>query len=414
MADGLLGGLSEQDRWLALLSAGAGLLGGAVNRGGYFGPALQQGVQSGLGTAQGLNQARLSQRQADIMETYRRGQEELQRAQLTEMQRRQQTLGKREGIFGRIGQPASLAPTVENVAQGPRPFGIEDALSALISAGDIEGAKELQAVGPQYDIRQDESGRLVYVPKRPGAPMQPTGIGAYRPELDPAMRSARIEDRVRQEQAIRALGPSPQAATIVTDVEGNQYFVDPRNPSAMATPVRGPGGAQLAKPIPGEKTPTDAERASAGYANRMIAGESIIERVGASGEPTAVTQASGAIPLVGRYAQSAAMTPEQQMFRQAQEDWVRAKLRKESGAVIGAEEMRDEIRTYFPQPLDDPRTIAQKVDSRRIATEAMLLQAGRARPRAPEASQPTPAQNPLSKEEEAELRQLRGRFGRAK
>lgn len=57
---------------------------------------------------------------------------------------------------------------------------------------------------------------------------------------------------------------------------------------------------------------------------------------------------------------------------QAQRDWVSAKLRDESGAAIGVEEMNSEIIKYFPQPGDSAATIKQKQMSRKSAMEGML------------------------------------------
>ncbi len=65
-------------------------------------------------------------------------------------------------------------------------------------------------------------------------------------------------------------------------------------------------------------------------------------------------------------------------YRQAQEDWVTANLRKESGAVIGADEMKQEISKYFPLPGDDLNTIRQKVASRKAAETGMRVTAGKA------------------------------------
>ena len=55
----------------------------------------------------------------------------------------------------------------------------------------------------------------------------------------------------------------------------------------------------------------------------------------------------------------------------------RAKLRKESGAVIADEEMDREIRVYFPQLGDSTAVISQKRDSRKVAQDAMIRSAGR-------------------------------------
>jgi hypothetical protein len=70
------------------------------------------------------------------------------------------------------------------------------------------------------------------------------------------------------------------------------------------------------------------------------------------------------------------MSPEQQKYKQAADNWIRANLRKESGAVIGADEMAAEYATYFPQPGDTPEVIAQKAEARRITTDAMKQNAG--------------------------------------
>jgi hypothetical protein len=88
-------------------------------------------------------------------------------------------------------------------------------------------------------------------------------------------------------------------------------------------------------------------------------------------------------------------SPETQKYEQAAQDWVRAKLRKESGAVIGEQEARNEYATYFPMVGDTPEKIAQKAEARRVATLAMKKAAGPAYepyvPPAPRPAAPPPA-----------------------
>lgn len=133
------------------------------------------------------------------------------------------------------------------------------------------------------------------------------------------------------------------------------------------------GQPTTGQPIPGtEKPTTEYERASAGFVGRMEAAEPTIEQYStsaSSGWQNFLNNVPG-----GNYMQS----DEYQQVRQAQEDWVRAKLRKESGAVIGEEEMNSEIRLYFPQPGDSQAVIDQKKKSRQQALDGMRLQAGRA------------------------------------
>lgn len=95
-------------------------------------------------------------------------------------------------------------------------------------------------------------------------------------------------------------------------------------------------------------------------------------------------------------------SPEYQKYRQAADQWIRAKLRKESGATITPEESEGEFRTFFPQPGDGPQVVEQKKLARQQAIEGMKAESGGAydalfqgQPTggapAPAAAQPTPA-----------------------
>jgi len=122
---------------------------------------------------------------------------------------------------------------------------------------------------------------------------------------------------------------------------------------------------------------TEGQRLAAGFAARMDAANAIIQQLeGSGGLPTVMTEVAASIPFVGTYAQRKAMTEQQQRYKQAADNWIRANLRKESGAVIGEEEMAAEYRTYFPQPGDTPEVIAQKAQARQITTQAMKQNAG--------------------------------------
>jgi hypothetical protein len=127
---------------------------------------------------------------------------------------------------------------------------------------------------------------------------------------------------------------------------------------------------------------SDTQRTAAAYADRMTRAEELLGGLttGAKaidGKPGLVETAAGAVG--SNVGANMARGTERQQYHQAQEDWVRAKLRKESGAVIADEEMAREIRTYFPQIGDNPEVIAQKTAARNLATEAMGNEAGRAK-----------------------------------
>jgi hypothetical protein len=119
---------------------------------------------------------------------------------------------------------------------------------------------------------------------------------------------------------------------------------------------------------------SEGERVSQGYLARMRAAEDLLDK-----NPSSQTMGwnewlVGGIPKVGGVAANAfTRDPQRQTAYQAQEDWVRAKLRKESGAVIGEQEMAREIATYFPMPGDSDALVAQKREARRMAERQLEI-----------------------------------------
>lgn len=127
------------------------------------------------------------------------------------------------------------------------------------------------------------------------------------------------------------------------------------------------------------KKPTEGQAAAGSYADRMQEASARAGQIEAQSgfDPTNLSQnLASRVPVAGNFA----MTPEFQQYQQAKEDWVRAKLRKESGAVIAKEEMQKEFETYWPQPGDSQEVIAAKARARQIAEQGMANQAGPANP----------------------------------
>ena len=88
-------------------------------------------------------------------------------------------------------------------------------------------------------------------------------------------------------------------------------------------------------------------------------------------------EAGAEVPLIGgllgvggNYARS----PEGQTYTTAKEDFITAVLRKESGAVINADEFTREDRKYFPQKGDTPERIQQKAEARRRAIDGVIAE----------------------------------------
>jgi len=115
--------------------------------------------------------------------------------------------------------------------------------------------------------------------------------------------------------------------------------------------------------VTGGKKMTEGQANANIYASRMENAEGIIDKNQNAGL-SAKQQVLGGIPLVGNLL----VNQEYQLLEQAQRDFINATLRKESGAVISAEDFANGTRQYFPQVGDTPATLAQKKRNREIAT----------------------------------------------
>lgn len=111
-----------------------------------------------------------------------------------------------------------------------------------------------------------------------------------------------------------------------------------------------------------------------GFADRMVQAEGILGDLGMT--PGTTSQLIKSIPQFGNLASNIFSTPQEQQYYNAAQDWIRAKLRKESGAAIGDQEMADEYATYFPMVGDSEAVLAQKAQLRKTATEAMIRAGG--------------------------------------
>jgi hypothetical protein len=246
----------------------------------------------------------------------------------------------------------------------------------VLNAAPLPNTTSIDA-GNEWLIRDSATGTIVQrIPKsmtpgeqaRLGVDLQRVNIEQNRLSLE-GMRVGMDRERlaIAKQEAARA-------GFELKETDAGFQLI-PRTPGSAAIPITSATGEPV-KGVSGAKA-TEGQLNAAGYASRMIEAEKIIEgsplqaqRVG----PLAATV--GALPLVGGVGERLMMTPQQQQVRQAQEDWVRSKLRKESGAVIGDEEMAREVKTYFPQIGDSPQVIAQKARARQIAINAMQTSAG--------------------------------------
>lgn len=121
--------------------------------------------------------------------------------------------------------------------------------------------------------------------------------------------------------------------------------------------------------VDGGKPLTESQAKAANFAGRMNTAFGVIDKLEGS-DPTALAKLAAGSSWTNILAPEAA-----QQYRQAQENWVTANLRKESGAVIGPDEMANEIRKYFPIAGDKPKNIEQKRQARLDAMAGMEAEA---------------------------------------
>jgi hypothetical protein len=154
----------------------------------------------------------------------------------------------------------------------------------------------------------------------------------------------------------------------------NGYVLaDPRGGSTA--PVLGPDGKQL-KGKSADKSMTDAQAKANLFGTRMKESDRILNTMEGKYSPMAVNakMAAADAPVVGGAAGALGnwmLTAEGQQAEQAQRDFINAVLRRESGAVISPPEFENAKKQYFPQPNDDPKTLAQKRRNRALAISGM-------------------------------------------
>lgn len=149
------------------------------------------------------------------------------------------------------------------------------------------------------------------------------------------------------------------------DEDGRQLQLDSNDPEDQKT-IKAQGLVTSG--------PTDSERASKGYLDRMQRSEDEMMKIIDSGFDPGNLKDTAGEAIGGNYG----VSDKYRQFWQLASDWYRAKLRKESGAVIGDSETKDEVKTYFPRPGDDDVTKGNKTKSRveaqrQLATTAGLL-----------------------------------------
>ena len=364
--------LSEDDMSsLRLQSLASGLLGAgaAFSRAGA--PSLMpQG--SGFSEAlQGFNQGYQGQVDSAL-------QNMLKATQVQELVRKQKQAQQLNQLYASAFTPAKQTAIPSEVGpavvETPASFDIAKILPQLQASGQFGAIKDI--ADSTKSLRQ--LGLM-------GGGQAPSPFAAYTQAASPQVRA--LATQLEQGFKTGVIDEETAYKRLDSLARMEDSFVSRQIASNERMDARQAAAAERAdRRLEGGK-PTEAEQKAAGFSQRMELSNQLINdlenKLIAQGQdpnimlPTATSQAIGGIPFVGDYARTKFTSTEQQQYRQAQENWVRANLRKESGAVIGADEMNAEIKTYFPQPGELPEVVAQKNIARQVTQEAMKTAAGK-------------------------------------
>lgn len=227
--------------------------------------------------------------------------------------------------------------------------------------------QQIQAAQPQtpkekleLDLLRAQIGKAQRLPRDPSAdpsgPMRQDLLRAQteraqRPQRDPtADPSGTMRRDLLQAQTERARRPS-KGMNVTTNPDGT-----------TSISFGGSGGTEKLTVDQGKNT---------GFLIRGRQTMKILDRL--EGEGTSLgNMIKSNIPIAGNYM----LTPEYRQYDQAKRDFVNATLRRESGAVISDAEFANAEVQYFPQPGDDPETIAQKRRNREAVIAGFEVGAG--------------------------------------
>ena len=252
----------------------------------------------------------------------------------------------------------------------------------------IEAMQQKPQAQEELAIVIGEDGKPVYVPRsqaigkspyerQTGPASDPTSIAEFKlSQQDPSFAKW-----LREREAMGRAPPAPPSYAPQFDLEPitrPDGTVGLGRFNQRTGQLEDTGMSPAPEKPPKETAPTEGERTSANYFDRMNAAEQYIGNTAPSSRDYLAAMnmiKGGAVRgMIG----NSMLSNQGQQYYQGAMDWVRAKLRKESGAVIGEEEMAAEIKTYFPIPGDSPQTIEQKRVARLQAAEGMRSMAGRA------------------------------------
>lgn len=270
------------------------------------------------------------------------------------------------GVAGENDLPQEFTPELIDYALNATGHAPADLKPEKIETRNADGSTKIQFVTPKAGqeftsapVPKADEGAYVVVPGPNGKPVRKwvpketlasTGVEEYQEPKTFAPKDERI---------VQVMGPN-----------GSPVWV--RESEAVGKPA-----AQAPRAV------TGVERQALAFYNRAKDAVDTLEKADSSG--LALEEKMSKLGLMDQQrlgyegvGSNYAKTPEMQQYRQAQRAFTEARLRKESGAAIPADEFANDARTYFVQPGDNAETIKQKRESRAKLLEGLGYSAGKA------------------------------------
>lgn len=292
----------------------------------------------------------------------RQQQEQAAQAQAAQLaQQRQRYLGS---VSGQAGPPAEFNP-LQAFAAGFKP----DEIKAL------SPQTKLMNVGAGGSVFDPATGKPVYTaPFKPAEDKTPEALrtleaiyGKGTPEFQQAARmlAQKMTTHTPAASIVNYGSPVP-----VQLPDGTTGYVQPSNRGGPAAPMASPDGRPLVKPSESDtKALTEGQAKAVTFAARMESADKVLAGLSRKGVLTTVPGGMGNNAVGSAIT---AMAPaDQQQLMQAKRNFINAVLRRESGAVISADEFANAERQYFPQIGESRPVIEQKARERRVAIEGM-------------------------------------------
>ena len=388
-------------------------LAGRLFQGGNTGQSIAEGLQRGQQAYRGGMQETLQNQLQNVQLQDMIRKRKLEQQALAEQQRIQGVIQgavtKPQEMYGedmmgqRVGE-GMTAPSFDLARVAPQLMGSEagrKTLSELIAAQKSMGGETTSLAEGAKLIRVNPITQKVETVAE-GAPKRepiPSAIAEYNLAKDQGFAGTFLDyekskkpfqyqdvgnaiiqlDSNGKEVSRIPKGRAPEGPVNFQTIETDQGLMAFNPRTLQMTPIMGADG----KPITKTGKPTVDETNAAGFASRMVYANSVTSKLATGIAPQFGEAVLGAIPLIGKAIPEVipqgigGLSPERRQYLQAANNFIRANLRKESGAAIGADEWTAEFINYFPQYNDDAQTIKQKEIFRNILTQNMVAAGGK-------------------------------------